>query len=137
MRLPLRFAGSLRDARGTSLIELLIALVVLSIGVLAIGQLFPAGSRSQVGSGLMTRANYYAQQKIEQLGTLPWNDAALTAGRHPAAGYDTLGTGTQLLRFYQVDVLPAPINNLKRVSMSVSWTFLGARAVTDTAYFRL
>jgi prepilin-type N-terminal cleavage/methylation domain-containing protein len=132
-----RLLESLGSARGTSLIELLIALVVLSIGILAIGQLFPAGSRSQVGSGLLTKANYYAQQKIEQLGTLSWNDAALSAGRHPSAGYDTLDTSTQLLRFYQVDVLPAPINNLKRVSVSVGWTFLGSRAVTDTAYFRL
>ena len=37
-----------RSERGITLIEMMIALVVLSLGVLAIAQLFPAGTRRQV-----------------------------------------------------------------------------------------
>ena len=34
--------------RGSTLIELMIALVILAIGLLAVNQLFPAGTRAQV-----------------------------------------------------------------------------------------
>ena len=72
-----------------SLIELCIALVVLAIGILAVGRLFPAGARAQAQDRLLISANYYAQEKVESLTGLSWADAALTDGRHPA------GTGVR------------------------------------------
>ena len=120
--------------RGTSLAELMIALVVLSIGLLAVAQLFPAGSRGQLQDRMLTIANYYAQQKIEQFVNLPWTDTALDPGRHPA------GTATENLgqwkRFYQVDVLAAPLDNLKRITVTVTWNIQGGRSVTATTYVR-
>jgi Tfp pilus assembly protein PilV len=113
-----------------------VALVVLSIGLLALGQLFPAGTRNSTQSRLRTDASFYAQQKIEDLGTLSWFDASLTAGRHPAGAVcDTLSNGA-ILRFYNVDVLPSPLNNLKRVAVTVSWN-QGQRTINDTTYVRL
>jgi prepilin-type N-terminal cleavage/methylation domain-containing protein len=125
------------DQRGVTLIELCIALVVLAVGLLAVGQMFPAGQRSSVQSRVRTDASFFVQQKIEELSTLNWYDAALTAGRHPAGSVcDTLSAG-HCLRFYNVDVLPAPLNNLKRVAVTVSWNFMGQRSLTDTTYIRL
>jgi type II secretory pathway pseudopilin PulG len=123
-----------RAERGTSLAELMIALVVLSIGLLAVAQLFPAGSRSQVQDRMLTTANYYAQEKIESFVNLPWNHTSLTAGRHPA------GTATEKLgawqRFYVVEVMDPPLDNLKKITVTVSWTFQGNRSVTATTYVR-
>ncbi|SRR5258706_11206684 len=125
------------DQRGVTLIELCIALVVLAIGLLAIGQVFPAGSRSSTQSRIRTDASFFAQQKIEELNTISWNDAALSSGRHPVGTVcDTLSAG-HCVRFYNVDVLPAPLNNLKRVAVTVSWNFMGSRSLTDTTYIRL
>lgn len=125
------------DQRGATLIELCIALVVLALGLLAIGQVFPAGSRSSTQSRIRTDASFFAQQKLEELNTLSWNDAALSAGRHPAGTVcDTLSAG-HCVRFYNVDLLPAPLNNLKRVAVTVKWTFMGTRTLTDTTYIRL
>jgi Tfp pilus assembly protein PilV len=125
------------NARGATLIELCIALLVLAIGLLALGQLFPAGSRSSQQSRMRTDASFFAQQKIEELGTLSWNDPALSAGRHPAGSVcDTL-SGGECLRFYNVDQLPSPLDNLKRVAVTVSWTSLGQRSISDTTYLRL
>lgn len=123
---------------GITLVELMIALVVLSVGLLAVGQMFPAGSRSQNQNRMRSTANYYSQEKIEELSTLQWTDNNLTAGRHPAgSACDTLGTYGTWLRFYQVDVLPIPLDNLKRVAVNVSWRYQGVtRTVTDTAYVR-
>jgi prepilin-type N-terminal cleavage/methylation domain-containing protein len=123
------------DQRGASLIELMVALAVLSLGVLAIAQLFPAGSRGQLQDRMMTSGSLYAQQKIEALIPLTWADPDLAVGRHPGAGFEDLGGGSWH-RFYQVDILPAPLDNLKRVTVTVNWTFLGARSVTATTYIR-
>ncbi len=125
-----------RDQRGLSLVELLVALVVLSVGVLAVAQLFPAGSRSMQSSRMLTTANFLAQQKIEELSALEWTDPALSVGRHPAVSSEAFGSSGQWQRFYRVELLPAPLDNLKRISVNVSWTHVGDRFLTDTLYLR-
>lgn len=126
-----------RADRGMTLVELMIALVVLSIGVLAIGQLFPSGSRSQLQSRMASNANYYLQQKAEELNGLSAADPGMTAGRHPAGtAFDTLGSAKQWRRFYQVDILPAPLSSVRRIAITVSWTYMGTRSIADTIYQR-
>ena len=126
--------ASRHSERGTSLAELMIALIVLSIGLLAVAQLFPAGSRSQLRDRMLTAANYYAQEKIEQFVNLPWTDTALSLGRHPA------GTATEDLgqwqRYYEVELLDPPLENLKKVTVTVTWKSQGSRSVTATTYVR-
>jgi prepilin-type N-terminal cleavage/methylation domain-containing protein len=123
--------------RGISLLELLIALVVLSIGVLSLSQLFPAGSRSQVQSRLRTEASQYSREKIEQLQVLSWSDTALNAGRHPTGSatekLETVGT---LARYYQVEILPAPLTNLKQVTVNVVWRHIKPCTVQAVTYLR-
>jgi len=123
---------------GISVVEILIALVVLSVGVLAVGRMFPTAARSQVQDRLLTSANYYAQERLEQLITLGWADAGLTAGRHPA-GTDTeaLENG-QWQRFYVVTAMSAPLDNLKKIDVTVNYEGAGVRgrSVTMTTYVR-
>ncbi len=125
-----------RRERGTTIAELMVALVVLSIGILAVAQLFPAGTGSQLQSRMTNTANYYAQEKLEQLRGLGWTDAALSAGRHPASGTESLGTSGAWQRFYEVTTMAAPLGNLKRVDVTVSWNYHGTRSVTTTTYVR-
>lgn len=122
--------------RGASLIELMIALVVLSLGILSLAQLFPAGSRGQLRDRMTTAANYYAQEKIEELSTLPWTHAALAAGTHPPAGFDSLGESGRWLRRYQVEQMAGALNNLKKVTVTVQWTYMGDRSVQAVTYLR-
>ncbi len=123
--------------RGASLIELMIALLVLSLGILAVAQLFPAGARAQVSDRMMTAGTYYAQEKIEEMNRLPWSDPALTSGRHPAgSATEALGATGKWQRFYVISTLPAPLDNLKKVTVTVAWTFMGARSVQSTTYLR-
>jgi prepilin-type N-terminal cleavage/methylation domain-containing protein len=123
--------------RGVSLIELMIALVVLSLGILAVAQLFPAGSRGQLQARMTTSGSYYVQQKLEELSVLAWSDAALTDGRHPpGTATENLGPTGQWHRFYDVTTLASPLDNLKKVTVAVGWTFMGARSTTATTYLR-
>ena len=126
-----------RSERGASLIELMIALVVLSLGILAVARLFPAGARAQLGDRMMTAGSYYAQEKLEELNRLPWSDAALIDGRHPpGAATEDLGTSAAWHRYYEVSTLPAPLDNLKKVTVTVNWTFMGVRSTQSTTYLR-
>jgi prepilin-type N-terminal cleavage/methylation domain-containing protein len=124
--------------QGMSLVELCIALVVLAVGILAVGRLFPAGARAQAQDRILISANYYAQEKVEALTGLSWADAALTDGRHPAGtAFDTLGTGAWL-RAYQVATMASPLDNLKKVDVTVNYRGAGQaqRSVTATTYVR-
>ena len=122
--------------RGSTLIELMIALVLLTVGILAVGQLFPAGSRSQLQARMTSSGSYYAQEKLEQLAGNAWTDASLSVGRHPASGSESLGPAGQWRRFYEVTAMAAPLDNLKKVTVTVQWTFQGDRTVTSTTYVR-
>ncbi len=123
--------------RGISLVEVLIALVVLSVGIMAVSSVFPTGTRTQVQTRNLGDASYYALQKCEDLKAIPWADPALSVGRHPAGVVcDTLGASKAWTRFYNVDVLPAPLTDLKRIIVTVNWTYQGTRSVTDTTYVR-
>jgi prepilin-type N-terminal cleavage/methylation domain-containing protein len=126
-----------RSERGASLIELMIALVVLSLGILGVAQLFPAGARSQLSDRMMTSGTYYTQQKLEELNRLTWADPALADGRHPGGtATEPLGATGKWRRFYEVSTLPAPLDNLKKVTVTVAWTFMGDRSVQTTTYLR-
>jgi prepilin-type N-terminal cleavage/methylation domain-containing protein len=127
-----------RHERGATLIELMMALVMLSIGLMAVSQLFPAGTRGQMSDKLYSMGNYYAQEKIEEMSARTWADAELSIGRHPAgAAVESLGTRGTWQRFYQVDVMAAPLDNLRKVTVTVNWTYQGnARAVNVTTFVR-
>ena len=124
--------------QGMSLVELCIALVVLAVGILAVGRMFPAGARAQAQDRLLISANYYAQEKVESLTGLSWADASLSDGRHPAGtAFDTLGTG-QWLRSYQDTTMARPLDNLKKVDVTVNYQGAGQaqRSLTATTYVR-
>ena len=127
-----------RAQRGFSLVEVLIALVVLSIGIFAVARLFPAGARGQVQDRLLTGANDYVQEKVEYLRGLTWADPNLTDGRHPAgSATEPCGNG-RWQRFYTVTTMASPLDNLKRVDVTVSWSGAGTtgRSLSSTTYVR-
>ncbi len=128
-----------RRERGMSLVEVLVALVILSVGVLAVARMFPAGTRAQAQDHLLTAASDYSQEKIEQLTGKTWSDSTLTVGRHPAGtATESLGGG-RWHRFYTVTAMNAPLDNLKRVDVTVTYSGAGkstASSVVATTYVR-
>jgi len=127
-----------RSQQGFSLVEVLIALIVMSIGIFAVARLFPAGARGQVQDRLTVGANDYVQEKLEYLHGLGWSDADLTAGRHPAGTAMEACGGGPWQRYYVVTAMATPLDNLKRVDVTVSWAGAGSvgRSVTSTTYVR-
>ena len=135
-----RQAAGRNDSRGVSLVEVLIALLVLAFGVLAVGRMFPASSRAQVQDHLLTGANNLAQEKIEDLSVLAWGDTALTVGRHPTgSASETIGTNSEWHRFYVVSSMTAPLDNLRKIDVTVNYGgagLQGQRSVVASTYLR-
>jgi type II secretory pathway pseudopilin PulG len=122
---------------GTTLVELMIALVMLSLGILAIAQLFPAGTRGQIQNRLLTAGSYFAQEKLETLNRTPWADSALAPGRHPGGmATEDLGASGMWHRHYEVSVMPPPLDDLKKITVTVAWTYQGPRSVQAITYRR-
>lgn len=122
--------------RGVTLVELMVALTVIAIGVLAMAQMFPAGTRGQTRDRMRTQASGYAQQTIEDLSARGINDASMSIGRHPATGVDSLGTLKSFRRVYTVRQMTAPLDNLYQVSVKVTWASASTETVTATTYLR-
>lgn len=131
---------STRNARerGFSLVEVLIALIVMAVGIFAVARMFPAGARGQVQDRLTLGANDYVQEKVEYLRGLSWSATDLTDGRHPAGtATESCGNG-RWQRFYVVTTMASPLDNLKKVDVTVTWSGAGVsgRSVATTTYVR-
>lgn len=129
--------GSSRE-RGFSMVEVLIALIIMAVGIFSVARMFPAGARGQVQDRLTIGANDYVQEKVEYLRGLTWSSPDLTEGRHPAGtATESCGNG-RWQRFYVVTTMASPLDNLKKVDVTVTWSGAGVsdRSVSSTTYVR-
>ena len=129
--------GLRRNERGVTLVELLAAMVVISIGLLALVRLFPTAERNQLADRMLTNANLYVQEKVEDLSAKSWLDADLTIGRHPTPSTnESLGATGKWQRYWVVSQMATPLDNLKKVTVTVTWNYMGSRSVSSTTYLR-
>ena len=103
--------------RGFGLLEVAIALVVLSIGILGLAAILPAGARSAAKSGDVTRASELASRLSEKLLATPYSDAGLSAGTHLDSPYPVVGS--YYLSYAVED--DQPIANCKRITVTAHW----------------
>lgn len=111
--------------KGFTLVELMVSTIILAVGVLGIGVLFPTAMRSSMLTRQNSQAVEYCQQEIEFLRTLNYEDTALKAGTH---GPDSLDNKFE--RNYVVtDNHPAV--GMKRIVVTVSWQQQGGAGQLD------
>jgi type IV pilus assembly protein PilV len=76
---------------GFSIIEVMIAISILSIGILALASMQVAAMRGNSFAGSVTEGSTWALDQIEKLMNLPWNDAKLQdADLDGAAGLENI-----------------------------------------------
>ena len=102
--------------KGFTMVEMLVAIVVLALGIMGVSSVFPMSLRVAQKMKAIAKGTSYAHQKLEELRTLPYNNAELNAGSHSA---DTLEN--EYIRQYWVDD-NIPINGMKRIKVKVNWT---------------
>ena len=98
----------LREKKGFTLIEVMIALVLLAVGMLAFAGLEIIAIRNTTFSKDYGKANIYAQQKIEEIKAMNWLSVT--------NGTDTLESD-RYTRTWTVTTQ----GNMKTVSVTVSW----------------
>ncbi len=64
--------------KGFTILEVLIAITVLSVGILAVSSLMGTSIKSSSYSQALTQANNYAQERIETLQSISYNNLQLT-----------------------------------------------------------
>ena len=104
------------NGKGFTLIEVLVGLIILSVGLLAIAGMFVTSVKGNYFSNQLTQASYVAQDRLEFLKSIPINNAPLTAGPHPETPV-TIG-GVTFSRSYTVVVN----GSLKTITYTVTWT---------------
>ncbi len=114
--------------RGLTLLEVMVALVILAVGLLALASMQVSSIQANTSGFASTAAVSVADQRVQQLKDLAFSDASLTAGTH-TVGTATTG-GTNILYYLSYSVTDsAPIAGVKLIAYTVAWS--GNRAVTN------
>ena len=104
----------IKRANGFSLIEVVIALFILAIALLALAGLMVSTTKNNSFGGHMTEAATFAQDKLEQLRAAPW--ASIVAGADTPPG----ATGISYARSWIVAYNPN--GDQAWVTVTINWT---------------
>jgi len=107
-----------KGSKGFSLIEVLIALVILSISLLGMASLMSTATKYNASGGRLTEATTLAQDKLETLRITPWTQIVSSA----ADDVVVAPNGTRYTRNWVVatNAVP-PDDTLRAVAITVSW----------------
>ncbi len=115
---------------GITLIEIMIAITVLSIGILGLLQAFPRGSAANRAVELSVAANQLAQEKLESFAALAYEDiAAGTLENGVRVSPDSQSPFYHFLRTTTVALLDANLAEaqtdlgLKKITVTVEWPY--------------
>lgn len=130
LRLKIVKRPSLLDERGFNLIELLIALTIFTVGILAVAAMQTASARgNNLASSLTMAVRTFNQDKAEDLLSLAYGNSDLDPGSHPAETM-TASNGVVYSTSWTV-VDNSPYSGAKTVTISTSWNdYSGAHTVT-------
>ena len=103
---------TLRKSTGFTLIEILVALVILGISLLALAGLMVTTTSNNAAAGQVTEASTFAQDKLEELRAVPW--ANIVSGNDERIG----STGIHYGRNWNVTTN----GNIKTIAITVNWS---------------
>ena len=110
-----------KNERGFSLIEVMIAFVVMMVASLAVGAVFFYSVQNNVGGSERALAMGVAQQQLEQLRSVSFNDSSLVAG---TTTFNNIQTGQNQFYVVRTVVDETNANNteklLKRITITVT-----------------
>jgi type IV pilus assembly protein PilV len=100
---------------GFSLIELVVAVLFLSVGILAVGTMQMTSVRGNFNSNNLMQATYAAQDRLEFLKVLPFDSTSLQPGNYTEEAVQV--SGITYNRGYGVTLN----GSLKTITYRVAW----------------
>jgi type IV pilus assembly protein PilV len=116
---------SMNEQSGFTLLEVLIALLIFTAGLLAVASMQVTAIRGNNHSAALTEASYWGSGQMESLLSLPYTDADLSAGDHPDP---PLAEGIYNITWHVED----KTTETKEIDVRVAWTDRG-----DTRIYEL
>ena len=103
----------LTKSDGFTLIEILVALIILSVSLLALAGLMVTTTKNNSFGGHMTEAATFAQDKLEELRAIRWENISEGGSTDQKGG----STGINYTRNWNV----ATSGVLKTITISINW----------------
>jgi type IV pilus assembly protein PilV len=122
--------GFLRNNKGFTLLEILVAALVLSVGFLGMVGVATSVMRGNTFSGRVTTATTLAQQKIEEIRRLGYSSMPDTDATE-TENYNTISENPLFKRIVSITVSHAA-DGLKMVTVTVCWDADNHRVVLKT-----
>jgi len=116
----------IRSQHGFTLIELMMAMVILGIGIISIVALQTQDMAYNNSSRRQTQSSTWAMDRIEQLRSVPYTDAQLTVGDH------TENQGPYKVN-WKVTNNAANVADTKKIVMTIQWN---GRDISTTTFIR-
>lgn len=126
MKTPRRKNQTPNNQSGFSLLETTIALVVMMVGALACSSLFVFSLQNNVGGSERALAMAVAQQQLEMLRSVTYEDTTLTAGTTSATVRSGERNYTVQKTIVDLTNLNNSAKNLKRITITVTPQTAGA-----------
>ncbi len=123
----------LSNQKGFTLLELLIALTILTIGLLGLAGLHIAAIQGNVSGFKISTAAAVAQERIEELKALDASAADLTAGAHADDGNQVV-QGITYNRSYTIQD-NTPVTGTSTITLTVTWVEPGTGVTRNTSVF--
>ena len=123
----------LSNQKGFTLLELLIALTILTIGLLGLAGLHIAAIQGNVSGFKISTAAAVAQERIEELKALDASATALTAGAHADDGNQVV-QGITYNRSYTIQD-NTPVTGTSTITLTVTWVEPGTGVTRNTSVF--
>lgn len=122
----------LNNRNGATLVEIMIAMLIFGIGIIAAVRALPESSQKTTRSRNISKAVNLAQEKVEELMGVSWNHADLAAGAHVDP---TNPIETHYIRSWSVQD-NTPVESMKTISVSVTFPTSSADSVATLRTFR-
>jgi type IV pilus assembly protein PilV len=116
---------------GFTLIEVMIALVILAVGLLGLTALQLTAIKSNAFSSEMTWATMRAQQQAEVLKNLPFTDAWLAPGSTTTLAPE-ISKGARYTISWTVSADNVPAIDMRTIAITVTWQSLRQGAADQT-----